>query len=338
MNKDQKNNESNVSTGLNSVQTIYEGSVNARVVERAGNLASSQSKGIAHEIMYADKLNVTRPKLGVTKLSTKSNAVRDDLVSVKDGVVKYRAQLKDTVSSSGVKKAVTQGTNGKYQGTNFMGTKETTELYNQATKNMPAQKMSSTGISSKDTTRITEAFSGKMTSLDNIAHNSSRAGSFGAVASVAVGAVEDIVNSESGEEVLAHATANGARGFASGYVGSAAATVATTATAAGIASVPALAAAPIVAAAAPVAAGIAAATIAGKVVMDATDGEVKEVLEDIGRGVGDFISDAADEVAYRVVDSIGEGLDRVGDKVDDLSTVSVCSSIYFKVKVGEYYG
>ena len=329
MNKDQKNYESNVSTGLNSVQTIYEGSVNARVVERAGNLASSQSKGIAHEIMYADKMNLTRPELGVTKLSTKSNAVRDDLVSVKDGVVKYRAQLKDTVSSSGVKKTVTQGMNGKYQGTNFMGTKETTELYNQATKNTADQKMSSTGISSKDTSRITESFSGKMTSLENIAHNSTRAGSFGAVASVAVGAVEDIVNSESGEEMLAHAAANGARGFASGYVGSAAATVATSATAAGIASVPALAAAPLVAVAAPVAAGIVAATVAGKVVMDATDGEVKEVLEDIGRGVGDFISDAADEVAYRVVDSIGEGLDRVGDKVDDfIDSVSLFFNLF----------
>ena len=329
MNKDQKNYESNVSTGLNSVQTIYEGSVNARVVERAGNLASSQSKGIAHEIMYADKMNLTRPELGVTKLSTKSNAVRDDLVSVKDGVVKYRAQLKDTVSSSGVKKTVTQGMNGKYQGTNFMGTKETTELYNQATKNTAAQKMSSTGISSKDTSRITESFSGKMTSLENIAHTSTRAGSFGAVASVAVGAVEDIVNSESGEEMLAHAAANGARGFASGYVGSAAATVATSATAAGIASVPALAAAPLVAVAAPVAAGIVAATVAGKVVMDATDGEVKEVLEDIGRGVGDFISDAADEVAYRVVDSIGEGLDRVGDKVDDfIDSVSLFFNLF----------
>lgn len=329
MNKDQKNYESNVSTGLNSVQTIYEGSVNARVVERVGNLAPSQSKGIAHEIMYADKLNVTRPELGVTKLSTKSNAVRDDLVSVKDGVVKYRAQLKDTISSSGVNKTVTQGVNGKYQGTNFMGTKETTELYNAATKNTAAQKMSSTGILSKDTSRITESFSGKMPSLDNIAHNSSRAGSFGAVASVAVGAVEDIVNSESGEEMLAHAAANGARGFASGCVGSAAATVATSATAAGIASVPALAAAPLVAVAAPVAAGIVAATVAGKVVMDATDGEVKEVLEDIGRGVGDFISDAADEVAYRVVDSIGEGLDRVGDKVDDfIDSVSLFFNLF----------
>lgn len=285
MNKDQKNYESNVSTGLNSVQTIYEGSVNARVVERVGNLAPSQSKGIAHEIMYTDKLNVTRPELGVTKLSTKSNAVRDDLVSVKDGVVKYRAQLKDTVSYSGVNKTVTQGVNGKYQGTNFMGTKETTELYNKATENMTAQKMSSTGISSKDTSRITESFSGKMPSLDNIAHNSSRAGSFGAVATLA--------------------------------------------TAAGIASVPALAAAPLVAVAAPVAAGIVAATVAGKVVMDATDGEVKEVLEDIGRGVGDFISDAADEVAYRVVDSIGEGLDRVGDKVDDfIDSVSLFFNLF----------
>ena len=103
--------------------------------------------------------------------------------------------------------------NGKYQGTNFMGTKETTELYNAATKNTAAQKMSSTGISSKDTSRITESFSGKMTSLENIAHNSTRAGSFGAVANVAVGAVEDIVNSESGDEMLAHAAANGARGL-----------------------------------------------------------------------------------------------------------------------------
>lgn len=317
----EKNNDFNLATGFNCVQNVYEGSVNSRVVERVGNLAPSQSKGIAHEILYSDKLNVTRPELGVTKLSTKTNAVRDDLVSVKDGVVKYRAQLKDTVSSSGVKKTVTQGMNGKYKGTNFMGTNETTELYNKATENMTAQKMSSTGISSKDTSRITETFSGKMPSLENVAHNSTRAGSFGAVASVAIGAVEDIVNSESGEEMLAHATANSARGFASGYVGSAAATVATTATAAGIASVPALAAAaPVVAAVAPVAAGIAAATVAGKVVMDATDGEVKEALEDIGRGVGEVVSDvgdAADEIVYQVMDSIGEGLDRVGDKVDD---------------------
>ena len=317
----EKNNDFNLATGFNCVQNVYDGSVNSRVVERVGNLAPSQSKGIAHEILYSDKLNVTRPELGVTKLSTKTNAVRDDLVSVKDGVVKYRAQLKDTVSSSGVKKTVTQGMNGKYKGTNFMGTNETTELYNKATENMTAQKMSSTGISSKDTSRITETFSGKMPSLENVAHNSTRAGSFGAVASVAIGAVEDIVNSESGEEMLAHATANGARGFASGYVGSAAATVATTATAAGIASVPALAAAaPVVAAVAPVAAGIAAATVAGKVVMDATDGEVKEALEDIGRGVGEVVSDvgdAADEIVYQVMDSIGEGLDRVGDKVDD---------------------
>lgn len=55
---------------------IYEWSVNSRVVERVGNLAPSQSKGIAHEILYSDKLNVTRPELGVTKLSTKINAVQ----------------------------------------------------------------------------------------------------------------------------------------------------------------------------------------------------------------------------------------------------------------------
>lgn len=98
------------------MQNVYEGSVNSRVVERVGNLAPSQSKGIAHEILYADKLNITRPELGVTKLSTKTNAVRDDLVSVKDGVVKYRAQLKDTVSPAGVKKTLNQGVSGKFNG------------------------------------------------------------------------------------------------------------------------------------------------------------------------------------------------------------------------------
>lgn len=292
----EKNNDFNLATGFNCVQNVYEGSVNSRVVERVGNLAPSQSKGIAHEILYADKLNITRPELGVTKLSTKTNAVRDDLVSVKDGVVKYRAQLKDTVSPAGVKKTLNQGVSGKYSGTNLMGTKETTEFYNEATENMTAQKMSSTGISSKDTSRITETFSGKMPSLENVAHNSTRAGSFGAVANVAVGAVEDIVNCESGEEMLAHAAANGARGFASGYVGSA------------------------------------AATVAGKVVMDATDGEVKEALEDIGRGVGDIVSDvgdAADEIVYQVMDSIGEGLDRVGDKVDDfIDSVSLFFDLF----------
>ena len=139
----EKNNDFNLATGFNCVQNVYEGSVNSRVVERVGNLAPSQSKGIAHEILYADKLNITRPELGVTKLSTKTNAVRDDLVSVKDGVVKYRAQLKDTVSPAGVKKTLNQGVSGKYSGTNLMGTKETTEFYNEATENMTAQKMSS---------------------------------------------------------------------------------------------------------------------------------------------------------------------------------------------------
>lgn len=238
----EKNNDFNLATGFNCVQNVYEGTVNARVVERVGNLPTSQRKGIAHEIIYANKLNVTRPDLGVTKLSANTNAIRDDLVSIKDGVVKHRAQLKDTISPAGVKKTLNQGASGKYSGTNLMGTKETTELYNEAAKYTSAQKMSSTGISSKDTSRIVESFSGKMPSLESVAHNSTRAGSF------------------------------------------------------------------------------AAATVAGKVVMDATDGEVKEVLEDIGRGVGEVVSDvgdAADEIVYQVMDSIGEGLDRVGEKVDD---------------------
>lgn len=295
------------------LQSIYEGTVNKRVVERVGNLHPNQSKGIVHEVLYADKLNVTHSNLGKTTLTNNKYAVRDDIISVKKGLVTQRAQLKDTISPKGIEKTIAQGTSGKYKGTNLLGTKETTNLYNKHTADIGAQKMSSTGISSKDTQRIADSFSGHKTNVKNIMSNSTRAGAMGAITNVAIGVVDDVINCESGEEVLAHATANGARGFAAGYAGSAAATAATTATA-GLAATSTIAASvPVIAVAAPVVAGIGAAAVVSTMVMKATDGEIKDVLEDVGRSVGDVVSSVGDSIE----DAICDGLDNLGDAIDN---------------------
>lgn len=293
------------STTSTIAQTVYESDVNRRVLERVGQMNPSQSKGIVHEILYTDKMNLTQPMLGKTALTKNPFATRDDIVSINKGVVKYRAQLKDTTSSAGINKTVEQAVSDKYKGTNLMGTNETTSLYNANPKSVNAQKMTSTGISSKDTQRIADTFSGKTTSFENIAYNASRAGMTGAIMNVGIGLVEDMMNNENADEMVVHATSNGVRGFAAGCAGSAAATAATTATAAGIAATPVIAAsAPLVALAAPVVAGIGAAALASTVVMELTDGEVKDTIEDVAHDVVDFVSDIGDSVSSALDDFV----------------------------------
>ena len=302
-------------TSTTFVQTAYEANVNKRVVDRVGRLGPDKSKGIVHEVLYTDKMNVTKPELGNTRLTKSSTAMRDDVVSVKDGVVTHRAQLKDTVS--GINKTINQAKSGKYQGTKLLGTEETTALYNKKVGSA-GQEMTSTGISSKDTRRIADTFSGNKTSFENVAFNSVRAGKTGAVVNVAFGLVEDIMNDETEDEIVAHVASNGIRGFAAGCAGSAAGTAATTAAVAGLANVPTIAAsAPLLVAAAPVVAGIAAAAVVGTVVMEVTDGEVKEAIEDVTHEVMDFASEVGESAISFIDDVISEGLNTVSNVVDD---------------------
>lgn len=304
-------------TSATFVQTAYEANVNKRVVDRVGRLGPDKSKGIVHEVLYTDKMNVTKPELGNTRLTKSSTAMRDDVVSVKNDVVKHRAQLKDTTSTSGISKTINQAKSGKYQGTKLLGTEETTALYNKKVGSA-GQEMTSTGISSKDTRRIADTFSGNKTSFENVAFNSVRAGKTGAVVNVAFGLVEDIVNDESEDEIVAHAASNGVRGFVAGCAGSVAGTAATTAAVAGLANVPAIAAsAPLMAVSAPVVAGIAAAAVVGTVVMEVTDGEVKEAIEDVTHEVMDFACEVGESAIDFIDDVISEGLSTVSNAVDD---------------------
>lgn len=313
--------QANNSIANTMAQTVYESDVNRRVVERVGKMNPSQSKGIVHEVLYTDKMNLTHPSLGKTTMTKNQFAMRDDVVSINNGVVKHRAQLKDTISSTGINKTVEQAVSGKYKGTNLMGTNETTALYNANPKSINAQKMTSTGISSKDTQRIADTFCGRTTSLENVAYNATRGGKSGAIMNVGVGLIEDLVNDKTVDEMVVHATSNGVRGFAAGYAGSVAATAVTTATAAGIASAPVIATSvPLVAFAAPVVAGIGAAALASTVVMELTDGEVKDAIEDVAHDVVGFVSDVGDSAISAIEDVVTSGLDCVSNALDDFAS------------------
>lgn len=137
----------------------YEAKVGIEAVCRVGN--NPNLKGVVHEVMVKDVItfspaNIANGTKGVLTKST--TAVRDDVLTMQAGKVIGRAQLKDTPAS--ITKTVKQVAEGKYQGTNLMGTKETVEAYNSAVSKLTekgvviTQKMTSTGISSSDTARI----------------------------------------------------------------------------------------------------------------------------------------------------------------------------------------
>ena len=152
-------NEMNITAGM---QEAYEAKIGAEMLDRVGH--NVNGKGVVHELLYRDKLNVDPSNILQGKhaeLTSSTTAIRDDLVVKQGGKVVQRFQLKDTPNS--VEKTLQQTCNHKYSGTNLFGTEETTKAYTQkaATRGTTVQKMTSTGISSKDTERIANKALGK---------------------------------------------------------------------------------------------------------------------------------------------------------------------------------
>lgn len=141
-------------------RSAYETKVGVEAVVRSGG-KNPQLKGVVHEILYRDSLTMAPKNLasGAKGVLSKSvTAVRDDVLLKQGGSVVGRAQLKDAVASAD--KVARQAASGKYAGTKLMGTKETVAAYEKAAANLAkngtkvTQKMTSTGISSADTSRI----------------------------------------------------------------------------------------------------------------------------------------------------------------------------------------
>ena len=178
-------------------------------------------------------------------LSKSVTAVRDDVLTMRGGTVVGRAQLKDTLNS--VEHTVRQVASGKYTGTNLMGTKETVKAYNTAVARMAergtvvTQKMTSTGISTADTSRIAAQTVGGPLQAVTVAQAALTSSGVGAVLSGGMEAVISAVklaNDEiDGEEFAGNVVRETVGGGISAAAGTAAATVVGTGAAAALASV-----------------------------------------------------------------------------------------------------
>lgn len=232
-------------------RSAYEAKVGAEAVLRSGG-KNPQLKGVVHEIRYRDSITMA-PKnlLSGTKgvLSKSATAVRDDVLTMRGGAVVGRAQLKDTLNS--VEHTVRQASSGKYAGTNLMGTKETVRAYNTAVARMAergttvTQKMTSTGISSAETSRIAAQTVGGTVGAASVAQAALASSGTGAVLSGGVEAVISGVKLAKGEIDGEEFVGNVARETVGGGLSAAAGTAAATVVSAGAATVLASVSAPV---------------------------------------------------------------------------------------------
>ena len=262
---------------------VYEASVGARALARAG--ANPQLKGIAHEIMFCDKFNIdpTHFLRGDHASLTKSVTaqMRDVIVRNAQGRVIGHAQLKDTVSTSGVAKTVRQIVEGKYSRTAVYGTEETATKVTEALAKTGkvTQKIRSSGISSGTTSRIADKALGRMptmTALGAAARSGGVAGAAFGAGIEAVSSISDVLDGrksvgDAAMDVVGAGVKGGITGAASGAAGSVAAGAAGTviSAAAGTSIGGALAATTggtLVVAAAPVVIGLGAACAVGSVI------------------------------------------------------------------------
>jgi len=138
-------------------------------VKRAGR--GDQLKGIVHEVIHCEKKNIASMLRGAgerCKLTQKSNAVVVDTVTVKNGKVISREQLKDLVSKSGIDKAAKRIRNGEYRSAKIVATTESVE---KLAAKAGGKKIHSSGISSKTTTRIADNKGANVRSRNLLASN-----------------------------------------------------------------------------------------------------------------------------------------------------------------------
>lgn len=226
-----------------SASNVYEASVGMRALNRAGQ--NPQMKGVAHEIMCCDKYNLNPGNIlngrhmDLTKSTTAH--MKDVIAKNSAGKVVGHAQLKDTISNAGVRKTVQQIESGHYSKTKVIGTEETAAKVNKVLeKHGFKQRVESSGISSKTTSRIADKTLGKMPTISAV----SSAAKAGGVTGAAVGAGMEAISSiggwmegdksagEAAVDVAVAGVKGGVTGAVSGVIASAAADAAGSAIAA----------------------------------------------------------------------------------------------------------
>ena len=268
-----ENKEKTAGNLANSVVEGYDYSVAVRMSGRAGAYSPTGGKGNAFEVMYSDKKNLSnllKPDT-TTTLTNSSTARQVDLVTKKGNRIIERIQCKDTPSAKGTMDTIKRVQNGQYRTTQLVGTSESAAAFNAKAPSQGVTKvMKDSGISTKDTTRVSNKFNGvqSSTGIANAAKSSAKlGGAFGG----GMAAVESIVNGDD----LSTTTGNVASGALKGSVSGAAGTAA---------SAPIPLAAKVVIG---IGAGMFAGSVASDVISDVCDG-VGDIVSGIVDGIGDF--------------------------------------------------
>lgn len=217
-----------------SASNVYEASVGMRALNRAGQ--NPQMKGIVQEIMYCDKYNTNMGNIlnGRHMDLTKSTTAHMKDVIAKDsaGRVVSHAQLKDTISNAGVRKTVQQIKSGHYSKTRVIGTEETAAKVNKVLEKYGVkQRVESSGISSKTTSRIADKTLGKMPTISTLFSAAKAGGVTGAAVGAGMEAISSIGDwleddksaGEAAADVAVAGVKGGVTGAVSGVIGSAAA-------------------------------------------------------------------------------------------------------------------
>ena len=281
---EQAKNNNQTGTVTAAGRTVYETKVGEEAVVRSGG-KNPQLKGVVHEILYRDSLTVAPKNLASGAkgaLSKSVTAVRDDVLLKQGGSVVGRAQLKDAVVTAD--KVARQAAGGKYAGTKLMGTKETVAAYEKAAANLAkngtkvTQKMTSTGISSADTSRIAAQTIGGSLKAAQLGKAALTSGVTGAVLSGVIETASSGVKLVNGDIDGGEFAANVAQEAVGGYLAAAGGSAAATAAGIGAATLLAGSTAPLWV---PGAVAVGAAVAAGSV--------VKSVWDNVAEGIRDFL-------------------------------------------------
>ena len=265
-------------------RSVYETKGGVEAVVGSGG-KNPQLKGVVHEILYRDSLTVAPKNLASGAkgaLSKSVTAVRDDVLLKQGGSVVGRAQLKDAVVTAD--KVARQAAGGKYAGTKLMGTKETVAAYEKAAANLAkngtkvTQKMTSTGISSADTSRIAAQTIGGSLKAAQLGKAALTSGVTGAVLSGVIETASSGVKLVNGDIDGGEFAANVAQEAVGGYLAAAGGSAAATAAGIGAATLLAGSTAPLWV---PGAVAVGAAVAAGSV--------VKSVWDNVAEGIRDFL-------------------------------------------------
>ena len=224
-----------VVTAKNAIVEAYEGSVIARTVGRAGASTENGAKGIVHEVMFMDRENAKTifRQNTITDLTKSSTATQVDVVTMEDGAVAARYQLKDTPNS--IRNTVKQVESGKYRQAQMVGTKETVKAYEKAVSGTGITKeMKSSGISTETTSRIAQkgiAPFSKKAMLGSI-KQMGKGSAVGAIVNGGIALGESIYNGDNFGEATGNVAMSTVEGAAAGAATVAAGEIATAALAA----------------------------------------------------------------------------------------------------------